>query len=280
MADPDAYAAAVKKGKALMAAMQASPDSPSGLSQPSRWTSYEDLQKHGWTRDEFEEANVYGTDVSAELTEVMKKFNVSLGPSNNIQICWKHTETTTHDKIKYEATLTSHEQLYNIASGTIIAIDITSPAETVKSRMKDFGIKSLPSDHPVLQHWSDITFLQWQALTSTPPIPETTFQPLKYVMHRKVSNRNTQAIIKTVLAKRGKVETREVIPWVETYTAEDGDDFLALLGSPNGFGTGFLLAQHKKELGWKDVKSISVHQVEQRVLVLEVGDVSPSQKSA
>lgn len=149
-------------------------------------------------------------------------------------------------------------------------MEILSPAKYLETETASFDNASIPAGLPVLQHWSDITFLQWQELASKP----TELQGLRRVMHRKVSNENTKAIIKHVLEKRGKFETREVIAWTEKNLEGDGDDFLALLGSPNGYGTAFMLAQHKAQLGWKSVKSITVYQSKQRILVFELEDLS------
>lgn len=128
----------------------------------------------------------------------------------------------------------------------------------------------IPLDREVLQHWSDLTFLTWQKLVSS----KAQMQSLKGVVHCKVSNRFTIAVIESLLEKRGRLRSQHVGRVVEQYTEQDGEDFLALLGSPNGSGTGFMLAQHKDQLGRKTVKSISVVQETERILVLEIDKLS------
>lgn len=124
MADPDAYTAAVKKGKVLLTAMKASPNSPVQHSQPSTWTSYNSFEKHGWKRDHSQEVEIYKDGVTTELAGIMRKHNVSIGSPNNIAICWQHHATTTVSEASvkgyFDATLVDQNQLYNIGSGTII----------------------------------------------------------------------------------------------------------------------------------------------------------------
>ena len=99
---------------------------------------------------------------------------------------------------------------------------------------------------PALKTWSDISYLQWSHLPSPAPI--------NYIIKSPCENSDTQAIVARALKNTGgTLET-----WPGTTFSMTSDEGKAILGSPNGFGAGYLLVQHKSQLGNRVVEKVQV----------------------
>jgi hypothetical protein len=112
-------------------------------------------------------------------------------------------------------------------------------------------IEDLPSDFPALLHWSDVAFLHWKATI----LNRTASKELKYVFRSGIQNDRTLEIVDKVL-ERNSIETLPEWPGV-TFDI-DTAEAQALLGTPNGSGTAFLLIQHKRQLGHKMVEKVTM----------------------
>jgi hypothetical protein len=84
---------------------------------------------------------------------------------------------------------------------------------------------------------------------------------LKYVLRQDITNAGTKAVLEEVYkgAQKGSEITQATTKW-ETWTYDDAkhrDAFLALLGTPNGNGAGYILVDYAATL--KDKKIVSIH---------------------
>lgn len=94
-------------------------------------------------------------------------------------------------------------------------------------------------------HWSDVTFAVWEALSA---LHRSNIQDLRYIVLTEVDN-----LISTIIIDHAVVDPFEVAifePGTEAHRA--------LLGSPNGVGSVYLLMEHKKQLGRKTIGRIIV----------------------
>lgn len=105
---------------------------------------------------------------------------------------------------------------------------------------------------PDLKQWSDITYLQWAALSSSKN------SSLRYVMKTPCENPTTQLIISHAM-KRTK---QELSKWPGVSFSMAVEEGQAILGSPNGLGVGYLLVQHRAQLGNRVVDKVTVFQDE------------------
>lgn len=109
---------------------------------------------------------------------------------------------------------------------------------------------------PDFKLWSDIAYLQWADLHK-----ETSgLYPckLRYIFRTPCVNPITQDVIKRVMERTKK----RLGKWPgETFYMET-DEGKAILGTPNGSGVGYLLAQHANQLGDKIVEKVVVFQDE------------------
>jgi hypothetical protein len=110
-----------------------------------------------------------------------------------------------------------------------------------------------------MKQWSQAAFAQWLIQASGRNVP---INSLKFVIRSWVTNGETQDQVFQALRSVGATEVpnfanRKVFSRTATDAAE-ADGFYAILGTPNGAGSGFLLATHKTELGVKRFKSVTV----------------------
>jgi hypothetical protein len=61
------------------------------------------------------------------------------------------------------------------------------------------------------------------------------------------------------------------VDWPGTTFTLDTDEGLALLGTPNALGVGWLLAQHEEAFGEKRVTSITVWQKQYLYMLINIG---------
>lgn len=103
---------------------------------------------------------------------------------------------------------------------------------------------------PDPSRWSDIAYLQWAEVCK---FHGAKVSNLNYVIRHHVTNQTTLDVIKEVLNKRGE----SLVPSGCVVSMKDSNGHgAALLGTPNGKGVAWLLAQHKE--AFKDLTIISV----------------------
>lgn len=102
-------------------------------------------------------------------------------------------------------------------------------------------------DLPQLRSLSDLLWAGWLS-GSNPNTGNPNPNNLKYIFMMWIVNKETLGIMKRALGNKGK----------DKYSVWPGDDFpvsgadgQALLGSPNGKPVGYLVNQHKQELGYQ-----------------------------
>lgn len=233
-----------QRGRKLLTMILA-PENPQ-----SRWTSFSSLAEHSWKVDT--------TSLPAEdLGGTEKLFSDTTLGSKREESCF----------VSASIGPAFYTQSFNIHGGSIFAHELLGPAAPKARRLNlDYPRENLPE----LQHWSDVSFLMWQHLS------EGCQRELKCVVHCDITNPTSHDVMTEVLGKNPsspEAFTTDAYPGF-SYTQEDGALFEALLGTPSGMGTGYLLAQHKQEFGGKTVVSIQIFREEHNYfLKLNIGDL-------
>jgi hypothetical protein len=201
-----------------------------------------------------------GTDASSKLGSDADS------PGSNFNLAFHHKYPYTINGKTYPKTGGSFSSILNPTAGLLIAVNNITPAAQVQrswrySKPKAGKIAPSPRVHqlPLLQHWSDIAFLQWSTLSTT----NASLPPLKYILRANIQNKDTTDAMSHVLGYNAKVKPyRRDEPqrprWPGVSFDTDTRAATALLGTPNGIGVGWLLAQHKRELGHKVVDKVVV----------------------
>ncbi|KAH8724374.1 hypothetical protein GQ44DRAFT_728022 [Phaeosphaeriaceae sp. PMI808] len=253
------YAGAVAKGQKLLAMMRADDNAAGLMFNPPRHTASSDIQEADIERS--------GYTISFNAMNPLKchiEFLKDLGSNtidaeyggDNEERTYRHSLETMQCGKTCLITDAIFNNIINIKAGLIVAVNNSSPLQTAltQARKRQAGEIVLPK----LKHWSDMVFLQWR-------FPEylSGSGELCYVLRAGVENRSTVNIIFQVLGQEydpylwvDKWDDRPRWPGIE-FSMETAEG-QALLGTPNGSGVGFLLIQHKRDLGHKVVEKVRV----------------------
>ncbi|KAF7947940.1 hypothetical protein EAE96_009010 [Botrytis aclada] len=140
----------------------------------------------------------------------------------------------------------------NAKNGIIIAIDSKSPISMRKTRAEEAGepVEHIPTT--TLQKWSDITYLSWHAQCTESSTP---LKNLKHIIRSHITNPETTLVIEEILNE----EHINCPPDGLKIDINDSKGYgAALPGTPNGKGVGWLLAQHKNQLGNPKIVSVEI----------------------
>ncbi|GAB1725863.1 hypothetical protein NU195Hw_g2587t1 [Hortaea werneckii] len=223
----------VEKAEALIYAWRSG-----GTPHPRRWC-YADLERWGWRADPGDTSFNLGP-----LRATYEALQISKDNSSNVKVNWGHFRNAEDSK----ATGAAYTQAFNVASGVIAVSWIRSPDTAIA----DFKRRNCawPWSAPVLKRWSDVTFLLWQEHCRQANVDPA---GLEWVFHVNISNMETREIIFGVLE-----EEEPLGPWPGRSFEISEERGKRLLGSPNGSGTGWLLADHAEILPGKVIDQIVV----------------------
>ena len=215
---PVTYAQAVCKGTQILAMI------PTGNTPQSTITSYNSLAQNGYFAVPLDEMDDALNPVFSQLGVTkanFQRFSMALNPPDGTrQVKW---------------------QFYiNVAAGILVVEFAKGP------------INPLPAQVP--QRLSDITFLAWQYFCQKQSPPANVGSSLKYIIHRMVSNQSTQQIAASAAQKAQS----QLSAWPGTRLTPTSEPGKAMIGSPNGYGVGFLLASHHAIFGTKTYASVTI----------------------
>jgi hypothetical protein len=231
----EAYEKARNKGSTLLCQLYASAPTVKG----SIWKDPKALEDYGWVETDSEykwEYNAPDNDIGPAL----KDLGVSTDAFDNIEIGYWHQKESKHDGHTYPATSGFYQNVFNAKDGVIIADSNFGP-----DYEKKFGnnAETVP-----LKQYSDVVFLAWQKHAGD------RVRNLKYVFRHKIVNSATQGVLTAVLENRKE----KLKVWPGTKISMIESDARAILGTSNGHGVAYMLAQHKEQLGVKVVDSVTI----------------------
>lgn len=146
-----------------------------------------------------------------------------------------------------QATQAHYEFGINTAGGAIYGFFLDSPVHAASTLWHAGRKPADPSKLPHLRAFSDILWGYW--LRDNPDI-----RNIKYFLMLGISNDETNALIASCL--RSAEKDLKVWPGVSFDTKSDEGH--ALLGSPNGAAFAYFLMQHKRELGPRTIRKVTV----------------------
>jgi hypothetical protein len=265
---------AAEKGKKLMAMVLANDQSAGLMFDPPRDTAASRIT----AKDLFESGYVpyYNSEVPSRVQDFafdflpaldsdssIASFNGNIWGGHNWDSTWRHeTETIQAGKV-CEPTHADFLNIVNPNAGLLVAVNNINPAAMAKQMMQKRDPSECDINLPKLRNWSDAAFLQWQRVVNRFSVGGAA---LKYVVRSNVENPDTLDIMTQVL---GEYAGNRNIPrcrddfaprprWPGVDFDIKSDEGLALLGTPNGNGIGWLLAQHKRELGHKVIIKVTI----------------------
>jgi hypothetical protein len=211
------------------------------------------LIRWGWSRSTVTHEDLGGNGYTALITACLKS---SGGTSQDINatviVSDLHHDEFYLDGVKYPFTLGTNFSILNPKAGLPIASVNTTPKKMYPKGQKE----SEKFKFPKLNHWFDIAFLQWASLGADDVDPD-----LKFVARVIITNCDTITVLQTVLAnlpKKYNLGDQFLPRWPGVTFTMETEEGKTLLGTPNGSGIAWLLAQHKKQLGYKVGKKVQL----------------------
>jgi hypothetical protein len=92
-----------------------------------------------------------------------------------------------------------------------------------------------------------VVYLQWKSKAQ-----ET--DDLRYIVWSGIVNTTTRAVAEHIMVS--KTDEGRWPAWGDASWSMGSDEAKALLGTPNGAGVAWLLAQHKEQLGHKTIRKV------------------------
>ncbi|KAL8690208.1 MAG: hypothetical protein Q9218_004290 [Villophora microphyllina] len=177
---------------------------------------------------------------------------------------WQQKEYTTVSETRRGLTGAFYECVYIRSAAAIIAINLASPLVKLE---KDSGLTKAEANKqvPKLARFSDMAWLVWSDVLSrnepaNGPVDELEankkkgYKPqdpgrLRYLGHDFIANDESRVVIDKIMADRATNKKKPVAPWPGHIFGMHQEEGLALLGTPNGGGTAYLLMNRFKEMG-------------------------------
>ncbi|KAI6823358.1 hypothetical protein KC340_g11812 [Hortaea werneckii] len=159
--------------------------------------------------------------------------------------------TIKGEGVEFSETGARYQNAFSARYGFVVAEYNVSPAEQIK-RNKAKGM-DWECFVPRLSKWSDVLYvvMRWQT-----GFGETRFENYRWCFRAMVKNLETKAVVKQALG--GRLQNVRPWPGKSFRVSRDSEVGKALLGSPNGSGVGFMIADRKADLGRKVVSEIII----------------------
>ncbi|KAF2826954.1 hypothetical protein CC86DRAFT_416728 [Ophiobolus disseminans] len=267
MATDEEYERAVEKGTVLLQLLLAN-DAEAGQmldlpqqSAQSTFASVQDLIVHGYTGKRTTSCILSGREAIMRLSTALQALGLNpemaCDGGANFVVEHKHSEDRTFNSVNCPATHANLTQICNHTDGVLIAHSNHSATHV--------GVFQEPpiTAFPPLSRWSDIAYLQWLTTsTFTPsqaPVPTSSPTPIKFIFRLSIQNAATFSILNTIMAKKRRLEYPMWPGVTFDIASEEGK---AIMGTPNGAGTAWLLIQRKKDLGHQRIEKVTVFYAE------------------
>ncbi|KAE8378405.1 hypothetical protein BDV26DRAFT_292222 [Aspergillus bertholletiae] len=172
---------------------------------------------------------------------------LNIDPDHNMRVSIVQSQPVTVDGKHYEASGSSYQSVFNVNAGMIVADNNYSPEYEKPHWPKEAFVP--------LKQWSGVVFLLWERVAMDDA------KDLRHIFRCAVTNPQTLSIM-----RKAPGEDDNFDYWNKYGPMKRGGrtfrpgsiEYYALLYSPNGRGIGWMLAQHKSQLGLRTVSSITI----------------------
>jgi hypothetical protein len=248
------YESALAKGRKILSIVESSLKQGSDRVPAQNKFTLRDLSKWGWCQGVYVRPNALHeyADMLASLNSNSILQAEGKG-GDNVGMSFDHADVYHIKRKSYEPTEAHYSGFLNWKAGLLIAHYNFGPQDGISR----YGLSDSPL--PELQHWSDLAFLQWKMLDQI----GVGHGPLRYVLRASIANTDTIAIVSHVLGMDASYQPASYASrplWPGVSFSMDQEQAHAILGTPNGSGVGWLLAQHQgdPDLGRKVLDKVTV----------------------
>ncbi|KAK4619728.1 hypothetical protein CLAFUW4_11683 [Fulvia fulva] len=210
-----------------MPASQVTPQTP--------WKDFAAIKDNGWNfaRDEFEDQADF--DQKNNYCLAFEDLGISSNYQNFIPVDNYHKKTRG-----------SYRNMFNLVDGVITGEDNHSPDYHIQRSKKE-------KQAPPLKQWSDLVFIDYQELQHQ---TRQTGEKIEHFIRNSIENKETLDVIRAARndgLPNGPEQNPPELSW-EWNIAEKGAH--AIMGTANGAGVAYFLAQHKDAFGIRSVDRI------------------------
>ncbi|KAL9584221.1 MAG: hypothetical protein Q9212_002250 [Teloschistes hypoglaucus] len=128
----------------------------------------------------------------------------------------------------------------------IIATNSLSPSNVIQKRDQGISKEGRNKQLPPLNKLSDLLWLSWNTVSQNP-------KQLRYIGRSEIVNPQTRAIMDYLFLHDSESKSLTAdTPWPGLEYKGDSDELKALLATPNGLATAYILIDHSYELKRRD----------------------------
>lgn len=168
-----------------------------------------------------------------DLSKMLNSLGIHGANSESINIRDEYTKDLTTGKTFVGASNVAFVSEVNVQAGILVAVHNYSPI--YKAKVSKSPAATLLT---LLKYWSDVAFLHCAHSQRT----YDNVRNLNFIMRENIVNLDTFAVVKSILNASPRYLGSCTYP--SLYLDMDCDSAVALLGTPHGAGTVWLLAQH------------------------------------
>lgn len=228
------------------------------------------MAKHGYIKQQ--EPEQHDATVMPQLAKALEGLGVGketvADGGKNVLVRHEHTENRTMDDFEFlvserpfgmhgstdksQATNANIARVCNPAEGVLIAHNNhTAPQMGL---FQETPVTEYSPPH----HWPDIAYLQW--LVGSPALAEPGLPvPIKYIFRFTIVNEPANLMLNKIITRHGLLQYPV---WPDITFDIASEEGRTILGTPNRAGTAWLLIQHKKQLGGRRIKKVTVFYAE------------------
>ncbi|KAF2023670.1 hypothetical protein EK21DRAFT_118541 [Setomelanomma holmii] len=238
MAADEEHNVTVHKGEKLLQMMLSDDETAGHVLNPaeedvkSKFTDMVELNDHGFIGEVNEDCiTVTGIEhLSPALHALGLSANMVCDGGKNVMITHTHSEERTNGEVVYAPTQAAHIQICNPSEGVMIVS--SDHSASFMGAHQDPPVATVPPLH----HWSDIAY---------------------FAMARYVYLSRTHVVLSST-----DQNSKTYVPWPGVTFDIDSEESKAILGTPNGAGTVWLLIQRKKDFGDRRIEKVTLFYAE------------------
>lgn len=237
---------AVGKGKNILQLLDTDDLSGCGVPQ-SNFTKWEALAGNGWSK-RYQGAPKEDSNNGTDWRHAADNLKFSTDDKKNTQYDYGQLDNVTLDGTNYQSSGGLYSNVMN-TDGAIFALEAFSPRMRGASQKPPLDGSSGHELVP-LQTWADVAFLEWVDACNG---DEKCIKGLTLVTKCHTTSNATMQIGSQALGGPEKWGA-----WPGQSFSNDSEQFAALMSTPAGRGVAWMLLTHRKQLGWKRVKSVDL----------------------
>ncbi|KAI4632609.1 uncharacterized protein J4E87_002083 [Alternaria ethzedia] len=246
---------------------------PPQVKAQSPFQTAQDLENWNWYQFPPDEINEEYHDLDNEYWGLQKvfeglviskytNFNEEEGPNTVLSIV--HEDPTDEEDVdeqmyvvdseggkEYRCTGADYTMSINTKDGVVIGMNRKGPMQAGQERVPPLT----RDDMPKLHQFSDVGWITWKTFAEQ---NGHNIRGLRYFISVAITNPQTRAVCRKVFVDKNLVLTG----WPGEVFGSGTNEFHAILGTPNMRGYGYMLVQHKADLGNMYINAVRVFKCE------------------